>query len=275
MQKLIMGLKREFWEYRKIVLGTSLLLSILVVLGSIGMTLWGHDQSPATEEMKSQIPFRFIQFYLIVAWLVGFYYLSQCLYADRKDQSILFWKSVPSSETLNVLTKFLFGSLGIVSIFLVVAWAVYIGLTVLGLGAGLDLDGTDTLQYVERTIIANRLFIWPLFSLLVAMIWGAPVFSFLLMVSAIAKRSPFFLIIIPLMVISLIEQGIFGVSHFSTFLNAHLPFAVIETISQEENLVLASRNYFVEHGLSMLVGMVLSGLMIYCTVWCRDHRFEV
>ena len=275
MQKLIIGLKREFWEHRKIVLGIPLLLSILIVLASIAVTVWGHDQPPAPQEMKDSIPFRFIQFYLGIAWLLGFYYLAQCLHADRKDKSILFWKSVPASETLNVLTKFLFGSLCIAAISLAIAWVTYIGLTVLGLGAGVGLEDTDSIQYVERTIIGNRLFLWPLFSLFVATLWGAPIFSFLLMVSAFAKKSPFLLLIIPLVVISLIEQGIFGSAHLSGFLNAHLPFAVLEVVEESESLAVAAQNYFALHGVGMVVGLLLSGLMIYCTVWCRNHRFEI
>jgi ABC-2 type transport system permease protein len=275
MQKLIIGLKREFWEHRKIVLGIPLLLSIIIVLGAIGITIWGHDQPPATQEMKNGIPFRFIQIYLGIAWLVGLYYLAQSLHADRRDKSILFWKSVPASETLNVLTKFLFGSVVIAAISLAIAWLVYLCLTLLGLGAGVWLEDTEKLRYVERTIIVTRLFIWPVFCLFVATIWAAPVFSLFLLVSAFAKKSPFFLLVIPLVVVSLIEQGVFGSAYINGFLNAHLPFAVIDTLADSESLVVAARSYFVEHGVGMVAGLLLSSLMIYCTVWCRNHRFEI
>ena len=39
-------------------------------------------------------------------WTV-FVYLLDCLYAERKDRSILFWKSLPASDTLTIASKLL------------------------------------------------------------------------------------------------------------------------------------------------------------------------
>ena len=44
--------------------------------------------------------------YLIMLLVLTFYLLD-CLYAERKDRSILFWKSLPVSDGLTVLSKFL------------------------------------------------------------------------------------------------------------------------------------------------------------------------
>ena len=41
--------------------------------------------------------------------LIVWFYLMDSLYADRKDRSILFWKSLPLSDTATVLSKLFTG----------------------------------------------------------------------------------------------------------------------------------------------------------------------
>jgi ABC-2 type transport system permease protein len=43
----------------------------------------------------------------VAAAIVGAFIALDCLYAERKDRSILFWKSLPVSDGLTVLSKFL------------------------------------------------------------------------------------------------------------------------------------------------------------------------
>ena len=47
----------------------------------------------------------------IIMWVVICLYLVHCLYNDRKDQSILFWQSLPITQTETVISKILWACL--------------------------------------------------------------------------------------------------------------------------------------------------------------------
>jgi len=256
------------------VLGVPIVLSVLIVIASAMATMWGHDQALATLELQERVPFRFVEIYLSVGWLIGFYYLLQSLLSDRKDKSILYWKSLPISELQNVLNKLLFGCFVIPFIYLLIAWLIYLILTVLGMGAVLGLDN-ETMQYVQRTFNASKLFVWPTVGFIVAVFWGAPIFGLLLMVSAAAKKSPLLLLILPLIVLSILEQLIFNSDYVSAFINGHMPFAVLETLKQSAGVAQLFQTYFIDQWFSMLTGLIAAGFMIYCAVWFRNYRFDV
>ncbi|MEM7358876.1 MAG: hypothetical protein AAF431_07260 [Pseudomonadota bacterium] len=317
MNSLIVGLKREYWEYRKIVIGVPILLCVFVFLGSTISTLiekgmdhsdHRHEQTVAevvegavpdvpkspsdaasdeesdsetkqpklsAAEERVRAPYKFTAIFMGFAWLISLYYLLGCLHTDRKDKSILYWKSMPVSETRNVLTKMLFGGVCITAIALIAAWAMYFVLTVFGLGVLNSSDGGETWEYAERTFSVSKLIIWPLTSLVLGAIWAAPLFAYLLMVSAAAKRSPFMLLVLPLMVLLMLESMIFGSQNLVGSLMRHMPFVILESLSDSVTYADFLHNYFVQHGASLVSGLVFAGLFVAAAVWFRNNRFEV
>jgi len=252
MNKLILSLKREYWEYRRVVLGIPIVLSVLVIVGSAAVTMhekYGSNKTESSvisqqnvienpellpradepaervpakpaltqEQLQQQTPFRFMAIYLAVAWLAAFYYLLSSLNTDRMDQSILFWKSVPVSETHHVLSKFIFGAFGFSTVAVLIGWLVYLVLLALGFGAMNSVDGGDTWQYVERTFDASRLFAWPIIAMVAAVIWGTPFFSYAILVSAVAKRRPFLPMILVPIIIVVVEKVLFSTNHVVGF----------------------------------------------------------
>ena len=49
------------------------------------------------------------------------WYLLECLYADRKDRSVLFWKSLPIPDTDTVLAKLFAGAIAIPLVYFIAA----------------------------------------------------------------------------------------------------------------------------------------------------------
>lgn len=127
---------------------------------------------------------------LIVAGFVAFFYCLGALYDERKDRSILFWKSMPVSDTQTVLSKAVV-ALGIiplvamlVSMALVLLYALlgWIFLSFGGGGNGAALFANSHPFKVVGSIIAT---------LPVHMVWALPSAAWLLLCSAFAKRLPF------------------------------------------------------------------------------------
>src|SRR5450631_3813737 len=107
-------IRREFWENRAIwiipaVVGAFLILAAL--FGRIDVMV-----------IPTQVPGRAVGEVFLAAVGATFFavmsiyatwYLLDCLYADRKDRSVLFWKSLPISDATTVLAKLFTGLIAI------------------------------------------------------------------------------------------------------------------------------------------------------------------
>mgnify|MGYP000453693761 CR=1 FL=1 len=118
MKTLITLVRREAWEHSAIWLVPvvmSLVLLVLAVMASFGLidnvsveVMTDHSVD-ARELTGGLAAFNFALFgwFAMVMSVVATFYLLDCLLADRKDRSILFWKSMPMSDTQVVLSKVL------------------------------------------------------------------------------------------------------------------------------------------------------------------------
>jgi ABC-2 type transport system permease protein len=135
------------------------------------------------------------------------------LYGERRDRSILFWKSLPVSDLTTVLSKFaipvvilpLFTFvIAVVTQFvmLLVSSAVPMGG---GLGAG-TVGSRMSFVHMSLMVLYHMLTVHGL--------WYAPIYGWLLLVSAWAPRAPFIWAFLPPFVIWGVERIAFGTSHF-------------------------------------------------------------
>jgi ABC-2 type transport system permease protein len=147
---------------------------------------------------------------LIVAIVVNFYLLD-CLYAERRDRSILFWKSLPVSDAATVGSKLL------------------VAVVVVPLGAfalALLTNVAFTIVWNLRSYLANPggLAIWDtgafftceallLYGLIVAMLWYAPLAAYLLLISAWARRNVFLWASLPPVLAMIAERIAFRTHH--------------------------------------------------------------
>ena len=116
MNTYVWLIRREFWENR----------AIWIVPAVIGVR--AHRSPPCSAESTSQhrgprgsesrdgratVLFAFGFTFFAVMSIYSTWYLLDCLYADRKDRSVLFWKSLPISDTATVLAKLFTGLIAI------------------------------------------------------------------------------------------------------------------------------------------------------------------
>lgn len=233
-----------------------------------------QDNPKPLHEGEEALSFEFVGFFISAAWLACFYYLLNCLYADRKDKSILFWKSLPVSETQNVLTKLLLACIGIVAIFIAIAWLTAIFTFILALAAS-SLSSTQIGQGSDWEFSAVEFFLQPSASLVMGLIWGAPLFTYVLLVSAAARRSPFILLTLPPLVLLFLERIFFGTNYIVGFFVDHFPFRVLEPIASSANVGNLLHFFFVENGLSLLLGLILATGFIALAIWFRNNKFEL
>jgi len=136
--------------------------------------------------LSAELLFHFVLFIVIFLFLLG------SLYDDRKDGSILFWKSLPVSDTQTVLSKLATATIVAPLIFtagLIISHLVFFVLT----SILLLLHGVNPFTILWSTI--NYFPNWGAFLVgcLAQAMWALPVYGWLLFSSSFSKRRPFLL----------------------------------------------------------------------------------
>jgi len=109
---------------------------------------------------------------------------------------------------------------------------------------------------------------------LVGAFWGAPLFAYLALASAAAKRSPWLLAVIPLLVGSFLELVFFDKVRAISFLLDHMPMDVLPYFVSGSAGELI-RHFFVDQAQQMILGLVVAAAFFYAAVWCRNNKFEI
>jgi ABC-2 type transport system permease protein len=189
---LLTLVRRELWEHRALWLAPLCVAALLALVAAIGRI---HVELDHAERLGSSpyALFSIVQWVLamplyIVIIFVGSFYLLDCLYAERKDRSILFWKSLPVSDGLTVCAKLLVGLVvlpfGVFALALV-AHAVYTAILETRIALG-TLPGILNWSAREWLRTEAVMFLVTFFTVL----WWAPVAGYFLLVSAWVRRAP-------------------------------------------------------------------------------------
>jgi ABC-2 type transport system permease protein len=126
----------------------------------------------------------------VVLAFVLFFYLLGSLYDDRRDRSILFWKSMPISDVQMVLSKAAWALLLAPLIAMVVGVALGLVLWVIA-GIGGAVSGMPGSSAIFLNSHPFRFIAGLLLALPVQMVWSLPTVGWLMLCSAWSKRVPF------------------------------------------------------------------------------------
>ena len=216
-------IRRELWENRAIwlipaVLGGLLILASLFggyhVVGAEDLTtVRAVVQAGSLDGMMIVA----LMFFVVMA-IYSTWYLLDCLYADRKDRSILFWKSMPISDTATVMSK-----LGTALILIPLISFAFSDLTTLlvafivSVRAGAPLSGS--LWRIDIWLQLQAL--W-LFVIVTSAIWYLPIAGWLMAVSAWSKRAVILWSVLPPLALALAERVFLGTHVIVSQLGARL-----------------------------------------------------
>lgn len=227
LRPFTMQIRREFWEHRGIFVWLPVFLLGLITLAglifAIGFaTSWinvqpsGHaDPAQVGRLIFSMGSFIYgILAYALVVYLVG------TLYSDRRNGSVLFWRSLPVSDTRNVLGKVITaGLVGPAFVWLVTVAASLLALVMLAVAAG--ARGAAGFSVFSPLALFGA---WGLFAyaILIQFLWWLPYIGWLLFASAAAPRAPFLWAVLPPVIAGLIELIALRSSHLFSLLAGHL-----------------------------------------------------
>ncbi|HLY51453.1 MAG TPA: hypothetical protein VKQ31_00455 [Steroidobacteraceae bacterium] len=212
LDAIVMLARRELWEHRSLWIAPLVvegLLAISLLIGRINMEL------PDLSAQNRVAIFTILQWALaqplfLVTSIVVMFYLLDCLYAERRDRSILFWKSLPVSDAMTVGAKFLVAA-AVVPLGTVLLAAAF-GLLFAGILA-LRVPGSlswSTLEWLRTELVL-------LLEVSLGVLWYSPLAAALLLFSAWIRRNPILWASLVPVVAPVIERVALGTQYIYRF----------------------------------------------------------
>jgi ABC-2 type transport system permease protein len=218
------SVRRELWEYRSIYLaplaGAGVaLFGFLFVLARLPHTVRNTMTLGQAAHPEALIqPYNFAAgLVMMAAFIVSIFYSLDALYGERRDRSILFWKSLPVSDLTAVLAKASI-PLFVLPLLAFAITAVTELIMLLLSSMVLLASGLSVGAYWSQVQVFGRLLML-LYHLVTAhMLWYAPLYAWLLLISAWSRRAPFLWAALPPLAIHIFEKIAFHTSYFTQFL---------------------------------------------------------
>jgi len=228
------SVRRELWENRSIsvaplVVTAVVLFASLISVMSLPLRLQRIDD-PAKLDAAMVRPFAMAPAPIMLAtFIIGVFFCIDTLYGERRDRSILFWKSMPVSDRTTVLSKasIPFVVLPVIAFVL----SVVTQLTMLVVSVPFFLAGDLSLVTLWTELGFLQGLVIMIYGLAVHVLWYAPIYGWLMVVSAWARRAPLLWAVLPLLAISAAERIVFDSWHFMNMLHYRVGGALKEAFA--------------------------------------------
>jgi len=222
------SLRRELWENRSIYIAP-LAVAALILFGFMISTVHLPDKmraasalDPMKQDEMIEQPYDFAELLLMGTFLiVAIFYCLDALHGERRDRSILFWKSLPVSDITTVLSK---ASIPLLLLPLL-TWAITIATQwiMLLFSSAVLLGSGQSAATLWRHLPLFQMWMGLLYHLLfVHGFYFAPVYGWLMLVSGWARRMAFMWAGLPLLAISVVEKIAFNTTYFAAMLGSRL-----------------------------------------------------
>lgn len=298
--------RREMWEHRSFWLVPTVVAALLTFgLLRMGMELFGdgdhiNDIARLNEKLAAKVELGSFMartdaaatvfagtaapFAIIMAF-VCFFYLLDSLYADRRDRSVLFWRSMPVTDRETVLSKLLtaalIGPLATLAV-LLGAFVVWSGIVAM-FGAVVGFDywwiGLNPLAWAKAFLML--LAVHAGFMLIVS-----PFIGWVLLASSWAPRAPFLWAFLPPLGLALFEEMFLDSNRFLQMIGHHFERLVPQLfeVHSMRDIALQGDGYKVSIGPAfelsatylaeprLWVGVALSAAFVTGAIWMRRYR---
>jgi ABC-2 type transport system permease protein len=222
------SVRREIWENRWIYVGQLAIAAVCLCGFLINIVRWlakmhGLSTANPMEYWETiALPYNVVAGVMMgTLILMSLFYSADALYGERRDRSILFWKSLPVSDLTTVLAK---ASIPLVILpLLTIAITIATHLIMLVLSSMLlPASGVSLVSWWTELSIF-RMWGLLLYHLLTAhALWPFPAYCWLLLISGWARRAPFLWAALPALAIAGLEKLVFHTSHFAAVVGTRL-----------------------------------------------------
>ncbi len=271
------SIRRELWENRSIYIAPLVIAGVVLIgflIATIGRALALVDPAQKVAVLAERNHFA-ASVLVAAAIVVGMFYCLDALHGERRDRSILFWKSLPVSDLTTVLSK---ASIPLV-ILPLITFAIVIATQLIMLllsSAAMLISGLSATAPTQSSQSSLQQPVILLYSLVVIALWHAPIYGWLLLVSSWARRAVFLWAVLPVIAVSILERIAFSTSYIPKMIGRRLvgfrteAFAgnthdVIDSVTQ-----LTPGNFLSAPGL--WIGLAVAAALLAAAVRMRRYR---
>jgi len=222
---LYWSVRRELWENHSIyiaplaVAGVALFAFLIRTLLHLPEKMrTASTLSPMQQHELIEGPYDMAAALIMITFLiVAAFYCVDALYGERRDRSILFWKSLPVSDLTAVLSKASIPFLVLPLLAFAVTIVTQFVMLLLS-SAVLAASGQSVAMLWNQSSFfrMSLLLLYHLFT--VHVLWEAPLYAWLLLASAWARRAAFLWAVLPPFAVCVLEKMLFNTSHFADLL---------------------------------------------------------
>lgn len=299
--------KREVWEHKSLWI-VPMVVACLVVLGSlyggVALIVAAHQGLISVNpigmvggDARAGLHIAMLataSFFNVVMLFMVWFYLMDSLYADRKDRSVLFWRSMPVSDTATVLSKLFTGMLTAPAfMFVLVVIAEIVAGIIFTIASGVIGVNLFHETFYPGTIILTWVVL--AFALIQQSLWLLPYWGWFLLCSAWAKKLVIaWAVLIPLGA-TLIELIVFHTHYLANGIFGHLgrgvmllggydPHGLHMQAFNGNGAVFGAPNHqvitfgSVAHMFAlpeMWLGVGIGIIFVLGAIWLRRHRTEI
>jgi ABC-2 type transport system permease protein len=280
------SVRRELWENRSIYIAP-LAVAAVILAGylfsvrflphflQMAATAAPHTMLGKQAHFATEAPFEIAAAAIMVNGLiVGAFYALGALHGERRDRTVLFWKSLPVSDLTTVLSKV--ATVLLVLPIATIATAMTTVLVMLALAAiVLSASGVDMGLLTARIHPGVMLVTIP-YGMAVVSLWYAPIVGWFMVFSAWAKRMTFIWAVVPPAALCLFERIAFGTAYLWRFLLHRLAggFDVGFTVKGDQMITSFDEldPVAVVTSLDIWGGLVFLAACVAVCVWLRRRR---
>lgn len=298
-------IKREVWEHRSIWItpaAVAFVVTFIAVAMVIMVAAFGEAVNPEIEKLADATLPEAVRraalavllvgntsVFLLAMWFLMIFYCLDSLYAERKDKSILFWRSLPITDAETVVSKLL---TAIVAIPVATMAAVIVShlLNLIIMSVWLASAGANPFRFIWGAVPLFDTWAAVFIYLLAVPIWFAPLLGWFLFISAWAKRGPLLRAVLPIAILPILEYIIFRSWNLGIAIVNRLRFEAIPIFDvsdfasrfDEDNL-----HSVLEQDVSLIslldvgkfltsadvwAGLVVCGLFVTAAIYMRRYR---
>lgn len=278
--KLLWSVRRELWESRFVyvaplaVAGVFLFGFLIRIVRLPAQVRAASALDPMHFRHVVAIPYDFAAgLMMLTTILVSLFYCLDALHSERRDRSILFWKSLPVSDRTTVLAKACIPFVILPVLATVLGSALHLIMLIVSSavlwGSGQSVAGLWTeLPWFRMSLLL-------FYHIITAhTLWPAPIYSWLLLVSGWARRAAFLWATLPVIAITALEQLVFHTWHFAALVGQRLIGAGPETTITPPNVFPTNPMAHIMPGMflanaSLWIGLALAGMFLALAIRLR------
>jgi ABC-2 type transport system permease protein len=220
---LYWSVRRELWENRSIYVGPLAAAAVFLLGFSISLVFLPRHMrnlsalNAAQQRTMLVAPYDVAAILIIITtFVVGAFYCIEALHSERRDRSILFWKSLPVSDLTTVLSKAIIPLVVLPLLAFVIVVPMQLVMVLQSTAVLLASGLSPAPLWRQLSLLQGWLIL--AYGLVVHALWYAPLYGWLLLVSAWARRTAILWALLPFLVIGVVEKVAFGSIHFVSLL---------------------------------------------------------